>query len=84
MSKIESTSKVSLKLPSRINLGRQGARVPSSRLWAHPTAFERVKRVMLQFQEVLPIYKIEFWCELTIIFSENVELCLCHKFVNNS
>ena len=37
---------------------------------------------MLQFQEVLPIYKIKFWCELTvaIIFSENVELCLCQKY----
>ena len=28
MPKIETTSKVSLKLPSRINLGRRGARVP--------------------------------------------------------
>ena len=25
-----------------------------------------IKRVMLQFQEVLSIYKIEFCCELTI------------------
>ena len=37
----------------------------------------RIKRLMLQFQEVLLIYKIEFWCELTIAirFWENVDLC---------
>ena len=33
MSKIETTSKVSLKLTSTINLERRGARSPSSRLW---------------------------------------------------
>ena len=38
MSKIETTSKVSLKLPSRINLGRRGARVPSSPLWTQPSS----------------------------------------------
>ena len=40
-----------------------------------------IKRVMLQFQEVLSIYKMEFWCELTIaiLIWENVDLCLSQK-----
>ena len=38
MSKIETTSKVSVKLPSRINLGRQGAHSPSSTL-TQPVSF---------------------------------------------
>ena len=35
----------------------------------------RIKRVMLQFQEVMSIYKTEFWCELTIavLFWENAD-----------
>ena len=41
---------------------------------------------MLQFQEVLSIYKIEFWCELTIaIFIwENVDLCFRQKYTLTS
>ena len=37
---------------------------------------------MLQFQEVLSIYKIEFCCELTIvvIIWENVDLCFGQKY----
>ena len=37
---------------------------------------------MLQFQEVLSIYKIEFWCELTIaiLIWENVDLCFGQKY----
>ena len=37
---------------------------------------------MLQFQEVLSIYKIEFWCELTIaiLIWENVDLCFGKKY----
>ena len=33
MSKLQTTSKVSLKLPSRINFARRGAHAPSPRLW---------------------------------------------------
>ena len=45
-----------------------------------------IKRVMLQFQEVLSIYKIEFWCELTvaILIWENVELCFSQKYTLTS
>ena len=50
-SKIKTTSKVSLKLPIRINLGKQGAHVPSSQYWARrtspppqPTAWKRLSR----------------------------------------
>ena len=41
---------------------------------------------MLQFQEVLSIYKIEFWCELTItiLIWENVDLCFCKKYIFTS
>ena len=37
---------------------------------------------MLQSQEVLSIYKREFWCELTtaILTSKNVELCFSQKY----
>ena len=37
---------------------------------------------MLQFQEVLSIYKIEFWCKLTvaILVWENVQLCFSQKY----
>ena len=37
---------------------------------------------MLQYQEVLSIYKIEFWCELTvaILVWENVQLCFSQKY----
>ena len=38
MSKIETTSKVSLKLLSRINLRRRGTRTPSSQPWAQLTS----------------------------------------------
>ena len=37
MSKMETTNKVSLKLPSMIKLGRRGAHAPSSQLWTQPT-----------------------------------------------
>ena len=37
MSKIETTSKVALKLTSRINLERRGALTLSFRLWTQPT-----------------------------------------------
>ena len=42
----------------------------------------RIKRVMLQFQEVMSIYKTEFWCELTIavLFWENAELWFAQKY----
>ena len=43
MSKIETTSKVSLKLTSSINLGRRGASTPSSWLLTQPTSPERAK-----------------------------------------
>ena len=36
MSKIETTSKVSLNFPSRINHGRRGAQAPTSQLWTRP------------------------------------------------
>ena len=36
MSKIKTTSKVSLNLPSRINHGRQGTHAPTSQLWTQP------------------------------------------------
>ena len=41
---------------------------------------------MLQFQEVLPIYKIELWCELTIaiLIWENVDLCFRQKYASTS
>ena len=41
---------------------------------------------MLQFQEVLPIYKIELWCELTIaiLIWENVDLCFRQKYALTS
>ena len=41
-----------------------------------------IKRLMLQFPEVLLIYKIEFWCELTIaiLIWENVDLCSGQKY----
>ena len=38
MSKIETTSKVSLKLTNKINLRRRDARAPSSRFWKQPTS----------------------------------------------
>ena len=38
MSQIKTTSKVSLKLTGRINLGRRGVCAPSSRLWTQPTS----------------------------------------------
>ena len=53
MSKIETTSKVSLKLPITINLGKQGAHAPSSQYCTrptsppnhpHPTAWKRLSR----------------------------------------
>ena len=38
---------------------------------------------MLQFQEFLSIYKIEFWCELTIVMFiwENVDLSFRQKYI---
>ena len=38
---------------------------------------------MLQFQDVLSIYKIEFWFELTvaILIWENVERCFGQKYI---
>ena len=41
-----------------------------------------IKRIMLQFQEVLSIYKIVFWCKLTvaILVWENVQLCFSQKY----
>ena len=38
--------------------------------------------ICLQFQEVLPTYKIEFWYELTIaiLIWENIELCFRQKY----
>ena len=38
---------------------------------------------MLQFQDVLSIYKIEFWFELTvaIFIWENVERCFSQKYI---
>ena len=38
MSKIETTSKVSLKLTSKINPRRRGAHVPSPQFWTQPTS----------------------------------------------
>ena len=38
MSKIETTSKVSLKLASKINPRRRGAHVPSPQFWTKPTS----------------------------------------------
>ena len=38
ISKIETTSKVSLKFTIRINLGRRGAHAPNSRLWTQPAS----------------------------------------------
>ena len=37
---------------------------------------------MLQYQEVLSIYKIEFWWELTVAIPvwENVQLCFSQKY----
>ena len=35
--------------------------------------------VMSHFQELLSIYKIEFWCELRIYW-ENVDLCFGQKY----
>ena len=35
---MESTSKVPLKLSSRINIGRRGVRAPSSRVWTQATS----------------------------------------------
>ena len=45
-----------------------------------------IKRVMLQFQELLSIYKIEFWCELTIaiLIWENVDLRFGQKYTLTS
>ena len=41
---------------------------------------------MLQFQELLSIYKIEFWCEITIavLIWENVDLCFGQKYTLRS
>ena len=41
---------------------------------------------MLQFQEVMSIYKIEFWCELTtaILIWENVDLYFRKKYTLTS
>ena len=41
---------------------------------------------MLHFQEVLSIYKIELWCELTIaiLIWENVELYFGQKYTLTS
>ena len=41
---------------------------------------------MLQFQEVLSMYKIEFSCELTIaiLHWENVDLCFAQKYILTS
>ena len=41
---------------------------------------------MLQFQELLSIYKIEFWCELTIaiLIWENVDLRFGQKYTLTS
>ena len=38
---------------------------------------------MLQFQDVLSIYKVEFWFELTvaILIWENVERCFGQKYI---
>ena len=44
MSIIETTSKVSLKLTSRKNLGRRGAHVPSSQLWTQPTSTHTARK----------------------------------------
>ena len=61
MSKIETTSKVSVKLPSRINFGRQGERVELSFLdtpHKHPHNLEKVNLatkilVALNFVKIL-------------------------------
>ena len=44
------------------------------------------ERVMLQFQEVLSIYKRELWCELTIaiLIWDNVDLCFGEKYTLRS
>ena len=44
------------------------------------------ERVMLQFQEVLSIYKRELWCELTIaiLIWDNVDLCFAEKYTLRS
>ena len=36
---------------------------------------------MLQFQEVLSIYEIDFWCEMTIavLIRGNIDLCFGQK-----
>ena len=51
MSKIKTTSKVSLKLPSRINLGRRGSHAPRSWLWTQaissPTAPKRLNTLRI-------------------------------------
>ena len=41
-----------------------------------------IKRVMLQFQEILSIYKIEFSCEVTmaILIWKTVDLCFGQKY----
>ena len=38
--------------------------------------------IMLQFQEVVSMCKIEFWCQLTIaiLIWENLELCFGQKY----
>ena len=45
-----------------------------------------IKSVMLQFQEDLSIYKIEFWYEWTIaiLIWENVDLCFGQKYTLTS
>ena len=69
MSKIETTSKVSLKLASRINLGRQGMRAelstldtahkppppptPATHTHTHTKSVERVKKKQDKFKNVL-------------------------------
>ena len=42
--------------------------------------------VLLQYQEVLSIYKIECWCELTtaILIWGNVDLCFGQKYTLTS
>ena len=41
---------------------------------------------MLQLQEVLSIYKIEFWCEIKIavLILENVDFCFGQKYTLTS
>ena len=46
----------------------------------------RIKWVLLQSQEIISIYKMEFWCESTIaiLISENVDFCFSQKYTLTS